>query len=124
MFSSHVCLILCFWIINHSNKLLHNPPQLIIWPSIDKHRPERWERWGKKAVQQFAGLKLHDPGLQVVEDRHTEVDWVLGPQEKAGQQEVGKGVHVEDIEEGLLEPQVDNHGNLNLGKAQGNSHSR
>ena len=70
----------------------------------DKHRPERWERCCKKVLQQVAGLELHDPGLQVVEDRHTEVDWVLGPQEKAGQQEFSKCVHVEDVEEGVLEP--------------------
>ena len=60
----------------------------------------------------------------MVKDCHTEVDRVLGPQERVGQQEFSKCVHVEDVEEGLLEPQMDDHGNLNLGKTQGDGHRR
>ena len=55
---------------------------------------------------------------------HTEVDGVVGPKEQAGQDEVGDGWHLEDVEEGLLQPEVDKHGNLEVGQAQRYCHCR
>ena len=60
----------------------------------------------------------------MLEDDHTEVDGVVGSEKQAGQDEVSDGGHVEDVEEGLLEPEVDQHGNWQFGQAQCYCHCR